>query len=56
MAYASEFLAAIVPNGLSYVEVPTTVNYTEYSRAKGQTNLNAVNILFDLAVRRMRAI
>jgi glycosyltransferase involved in cell wall biosynthesis len=56
MAYASEFLSAIVPNGLTYVEVPTTVNYTEYSRAKGQTNLNAVNILFDLAVRRMRAI
>lgn len=55
MAYASELLSAIVPNGLTYVEVPTTVIYTEYSRAKGQTNLNAVNILFDLAVRRMRA-
>ncbi|RNL64246.1 glycosyltransferase family 2 protein [Nocardioides marmoriginsengisoli] len=55
MAYASELLSAIVPNGLSYTEVSTTVNYTEYSRAKGQTNLNAVNILFDLAVRRMRA-
>lgn len=56
MAYASELLSAIVPAGLSYLEVPTTVNYTEYSRGKGQTNLNAVNILFDLAVRRMRAI
>lgn len=56
MAYASELLSAIVPNGLSYIEVPTTVNYTAYSCAKGQTNLNAVNILFDLAVRRMRAI
>lgn len=56
MAYASELLAAIVPNGLTYVEVPTTVNYTDYSRAKGQSNINAVNILFDLAVRRMRAI
>lgn len=55
MAYASEFLSAIVPSGLSYSEVPTTVVYTEYSRGKGQTNLNAVNILFDLAVRRMRA-
>jgi glycosyltransferase involved in cell wall biosynthesis len=56
MAYASELLSAIVPAGLSYVEVPTTVNYTEYSRAKGQSNINAVNILFDLAVSRMRAI
>ena len=55
MAYASELLSAIVPNGLSYTEVSTTVNYTEYSRGKGQTNINAVNILFDLAVRRMRA-
>jgi glycosyltransferase involved in cell wall biosynthesis len=56
MAYASELLSAIVPNGLAYLEVPTTVIYTEYSRGKGQTNINAVNILFDLAVRRMRAI
>lgn len=55
MAYASELLSAIVPNGLSYTEVPTTVNYTDYSRAKGQRNINAVNILFDLAVRRVRA-
>jgi hypothetical protein len=55
MAYASELLSAIVPNGLSYTEVPTTVNYTAYSRAKGQANINAVNILFDLAVRRLRA-
>lgn len=55
MAYASELLSAIVPAGLTYTEVSTTVNYTDYSRAKGQRNINAVNILFDLAVRRMRA-
>jgi hypothetical protein len=24
--------------------------YTDYSRAKGQRNLNAINILFDLAL------
>lgn len=55
MAYASELLEAIVPNGLSYVEEPVTVVYTDYSRAKGQRNSNAFNILFDLAVRRLRA-
>lgn len=55
MAYASELLSAIVPAGLTYTEISTTVNYTDYSRAKGQRNINAVNILFDLAVRRMRA-
>jgi glycosyltransferase involved in cell wall biosynthesis len=55
MAYASELLSAIVPNGLSYVEEPVTVVYTEYSRAKGQRNSNSLNILFDLALRRLRA-
>ena len=55
MAYASELLDAIVPAGLSYVEEPVTVIYTDYSRAKGQKNSNAFNILFDLAVRRLRA-
>lgn len=55
MAYASELLENIVPNGLSYLEEPVTVTYTEYSRAKGQRNSNFVNILFDLAARRLRA-
>lgn len=54
MAYASELLDAIIPAGLSYVEEPVTVIYTDYSRAKGQRNSNAFNILFDLAVRRLR--
>jgi glycosyltransferase involved in cell wall biosynthesis len=56
MAYASELLSAIRPNGLTYVEVPVKVVYSDYSRAKGQRNINAVNILFDLAAERVRAI
>ena len=56
MAYASELLSAIVPAGLSYTEEPVSVVYTDYSRAKGQRNVNAVNILFDLAVHRLRAL
>jgi glycosyltransferase involved in cell wall biosynthesis len=55
MAYASELLNAIVPNGLTYTEVPVSVIYTDYSKAKGQRNINSVNILFDLALRRLRA-
>lgn len=55
MAYASELLNAIVPSGLTYSEVPITVTYTAYSRGKGQRNSNSFNILFDLAVRRLRA-
>ena len=55
MAYASELQSAIGRQGLSYLEEPVSVIYTEYSRSKGQHNLNAVNIIFDLAARRMRA-
>jgi glycosyltransferase involved in cell wall biosynthesis len=55
MAYASELQYAISSRGLSYVEEPVSVIYTEYSRRKGQSNINAVNIVFDLAARRMRA-
>lgn len=55
MAYASELLESIVPNGLSYVEEPVTITYTEYSLAKGQKNSNSLNILFDLAIRKIRS-
>jgi glycosyltransferase involved in cell wall biosynthesis len=55
MAYASELQHAICQRGLTYVEEPVSVIYTEYSRQKGQRNINAVNIVFDLAARRMRA-
>ncbi len=55
MAYASELQSAISHRGLSYLEEPVSVIYTDYSRRKGQHNLNAVNIIFDLAARRMRA-
>lgn len=56
MAYASELLSAIATHELRYTEVPTTVVYSDYSRGKGQRNINAVNILFDLAMARLRAI
>jgi glycosyltransferase involved in cell wall biosynthesis len=54
MAYATELESAITRRGLSWAEVPTTVLYSEYSKAKGQTNGNALNILYDLAVDRIR--
>jgi glycosyltransferase involved in cell wall biosynthesis len=54
MAHASELTSAISAAGLTYCEVSTTVRYSEYSQAKGQRNLNAVNVLFDLAAARMR--
>ena len=48
MAYASELLSEIARNKLTYREVPVSIRYTEYSKSKGQSNLNAINILFDL--------
>lgn len=54
MAHASEILEEIARHGLSYVEAPVVVRYTEYSRAKGQSGFGAFNILLDLLLARMR--
>ncbi|MFP5021085.1 glycosyltransferase family 2 protein [Pseudonocardia phyllosphaerae] len=51
MAHASEIVAALARSSLKVVEVPVTIRYTEYSRSKGQSLFNGVNILFDLSVR-----
>ena len=54
MAHASQLLGLIARHELSYLEAPVTIDYTEYSRSRGQSNLNALNIAFDLAIERMR--
>ncbi|GAA1830379.1 glycosyltransferase family 2 protein [Pseudonocardia alni subsp. carboxydivorans] len=51
MAHASEIVAALARSSWRIVEVPVTIRYTEYSRSKGQSLLNGVNIIFDLSVR-----
>jgi len=51
MSHASDFLHDLGRSGLPYTEIPTVVNYTEYSQRKGQPMINAVNILFDSIVR-----
>lgn len=53
MAHASEILQGIVNHRLRYVEVPVTVTYTARTRRKGQVTLDALNIVFDLAIRRL---
>jgi len=55
MAHASELHNQIAAARLRFVEVPTTVLYTDYSRSKGQPSMNAVNIVFDLALAKLRA-
>jgi glycosyltransferase involved in cell wall biosynthesis len=54
MAYASELMAAIRRHSLTWTEVPVTILYDDYSLAKGQSSLNAVNILFDLTIAKLR--
>jgi len=51
MAHASEIAAFLARSQVRVVEVPVTIQYTEYSTAKGQSVINGVNILFDLSVR-----
>lgn len=51
MAHGSEILREIAHHRLRYREEPVEIVYTDYSRAKGQSVLNAVNILNDLIFR-----
>lgn len=48
MAHASEIIEQVGASGLRWVEHPVHILYTEYSKAKGQSVLNAVNILTEL--------
>jgi glycosyltransferase involved in cell wall biosynthesis len=48
MAHASEILSEIARNKLTYREVPVTIRYTQYSKAKGQSIFNSINILYEL--------
>src|SRR5262245_49114968 len=52
MSHASELLRKIVTSGLTVVEVPISIRYTDYSMAKGQSGMQAMRILFDYLVRR----
>lgn len=48
MAHASEILEQIKQHGLSWQEIPVTINYSDYSKSKGQPTINLVNILTEL--------
>jgi hypothetical protein len=55
MAHASQIIDQIARYKLRWTEHPVTIDYTDYSRAKGQSNLNAVNISLDLLGNRLRS-
>ena len=52
-AHASEILERIAEKNFTYKEVPVTIRYTEYSRSKGQSIANAVNIGLDVMLRKL---
>jgi len=48
MSHATEFLSIIRKQKLRYAEMPVSVYYTDYSKAKGQRSWHGFRILFDL--------
>jgi glycosyltransferase involved in cell wall biosynthesis len=48
MAHASEIVEQIGDAGFRYTELPVHIIYTDYSRSKGQSMLNSVNILTEM--------
>jgi glycosyltransferase involved in cell wall biosynthesis len=55
MAHASEILEQIASERIPYIECPVHIRYTDYSRAKGQSGFEAINILIDLLMQRIKS-
>ncbi|MFJ7908283.1 MULTISPECIES: glycosyltransferase family 2 protein [unclassified Kitasatospora] len=51
MAHASEIVSYLAGSDLRVAELPVDILYTDYSRAKGQSLINGVNIIFDISLR-----
>lgn len=51
MAHGTEIVVQLGKTKLPWAEQPVEVIYTDYSKAKGQSLLNSVNILVDLFIR-----
>ncbi len=54
MEVSSEFFAEIKKHKLKLTEIPIRVIYTDYSRMKGQTNLNSIMVGWKLLLRLFR--
>jgi glycosyltransferase involved in cell wall biosynthesis len=53
MAHATEILSLIKNTKLRYEEVPVHIVYTDYSRNKGQSNLNSIHIVLDIIINKI---
>jgi polyprenyl-phospho-N-acetylgalactosaminyl synthase len=49
--HASEIVDEIARKKISYREFPTSIDYTEYSKAKGQSMWNSLRIVFKMFLR-----
>jgi hypothetical protein len=54
MSHASQILSQIASLKLRYHEIPVEITYTPYSRRKGQSVWNGINILWDLITGRIK--
>lgn len=53
LAHASEILDKIKIHELRFTEIPVTVKYTDYSKQKGERNINALKVFVDLITRKL---
>lgn len=53
MAHATEIVHRIKGYGLRFTELPVEISYTDYSLSKGQSAMNAIQILLSLFFRRI---
>lgn len=53
MSHATEILSQIKDANLRYMEVPVKIIYTDYSKMKGQSSMNSINILIDLILKKI---
>lgn len=54
MAHASEIIDKIGRGNWQYKELPVTISYSDYSKNKGQSALNSVNIFVDMILSRVK--
>lgn len=53
MEHASEFIDEIKRKKLRHEEIPVVIKYTDYSKARGQSNWNAFRILYKMLLHRL---
>ena len=53
MEHASEIIEEISKKNIKHKEVPVTILYTDYSKARGQSDWNAFRIFFKMIIKKI---